>query len=62
MTKVDEKITGANKRPFMPGHHIFDGVLILHEVLYELRVRKQQGFILTLDFGKVYDIVSCNFS
>jgi len=62
LTKVDEKITRANKRPFMPGHHMLDGVLILHEFLCELRVRKQQGIILKLDFGKAYDNVSCKLA
>lgn len=39
----------------MPGHHIVDGVLILHEVLCELRARKQQIIVLKLNFGKAYE-------
>jgi hypothetical protein len=38
-----------------------EGVVILQEVLHELRVSKKSGFILKLDFEKAYDKVSWNF-
>jgi hypothetical protein len=37
--------------------YILEGVIILHEILHELRVKRMQGVILKLDFEKTYDKV-----
>lgn len=31
------------------------GVMILHEILHEIKRRKQMGVVLKLDFEKAYD-------
>jgi hypothetical protein len=40
---------------FIKGRCLHEGVLALHEIFHELRVRKQRGLILKLDFEKAYD-------
>ena len=61
LTPVAAKVIGESQTAFIPGRHILDGVLILHEVLHELRSKKKQGIILKLDFEKAYDKVSWSF-
>ena len=41
----------ANQSSFVPGRHILDGVVVLHETLHELR-RQKEGIVLKLDFEK----------
>jgi hypothetical protein len=36
-------------------------VVILHEILHDLRVTKTRGIVLKLDFEKAYDKVNWNF-
>jgi len=61
LTKVATKVIGENQTAFVPGRFILDGVVILHEVLHELRRKKKQGIILKLDFEKTYDKVRWSF-
>ena len=37
------------------------GVLTLHEVMHETKIRKEVGVILKLDFEKAYDKVCWDF-
>jgi hypothetical protein len=41
----------------MPGRHILEGVVILHEIIHELHRKKLDGVLLKLDFEKAYDKV-----
>ena len=36
-------------------------VIILHEVIHELKTSKRQGLIMKIDFEKAYDKVRCDF-
>ena len=47
---VINKIISEAQTAFIPGRYILDGVLIVHEILHELRVRKKKGIILKFDF------------
>jgi hypothetical protein len=38
-----------------------DGVMILHEIVHDVKVRKKDGVILKLDFEKAYDKISWEF-
>jgi hypothetical protein len=38
-----------------------DGVLSLHEILHETKIKKRDGVILKLDFEKAYDKISWSF-
>jgi mannosylglycoprotein endo-beta-mannosidase len=61
LTPWADKLISRNKTAFIPGRYILEGVVILHEILHELRVKKLQGIILKLDFEKAYDKVRWNF-
>jgi hypothetical protein len=61
LTPWADKLISRNKTTFIPGRYILEGVVILHEILHELRVKKLQGIILKLDFEKAYDKVRWNF-
>jgi hypothetical protein len=58
LTKVATKIISENQTAFIPGRHILDGALILHEALHQLKVTKKKGIILKLDLEKAYDKVN----
>jgi hypothetical protein len=45
----------------MPGRHILEGVVILHETIHELYRKKMDGVLLKLDFEKAYDKVKWCF-
>jgi hypothetical protein len=38
-----------------------DGILALHKILHDTRVRKKDGLILKLDFEKAYDKLNWDF-
>jgi hypothetical protein len=57
LTPWVDKLISRNQTAFIPGRYILEGVVILHEILHELRVKKLQGIILKLDFEKAYDKV-----
>jgi hypothetical protein len=46
---------------FMPGRHILEGVLLLHETIHELHHKKLDGVLLKIDFEKAYDKVNWSF-
>ena len=45
----------------MPGRHILEGVVVLHETLHELHSKKLDGVLLKIDFEKAYDKVNWGF-
>jgi hypothetical protein len=61
LTPFTDKVISENQTAFIPGRYILEGVIILHETLHELRVKKMQGVILKLDFEKAYDKVRWSF-
>jgi hypothetical protein len=40
---------------FIKGMQIHDGIVVIEEVLHELRVKKILGIVLKLDFEKAYE-------
>jgi hypothetical protein len=58
LTTVVDKVVSKYQTAFIPGRNILEGVIILQEVLHELRVTKKSGVTLKLDFEKAYDKVS----
>jgi hypothetical protein len=61
LTSVISKVINEAQTTFIPGRFILDGVLVVHEILHDLRVKKKRGIILKLDFKKAYDKVNWNF-
>jgi hypothetical protein len=63
-TKLDpiaNRIISPNQTAFIKGRFILDGVLALHEIVHELKVKRQGCLLLKLDFEKAYDRVNWNF-
>jgi hypothetical protein len=58
---IAEKIIRPTQIAFMPGRHILEGVVILHETIHELHRKKMDGVLLKLDFKKAYDKVEWSF-
>jgi hypothetical protein len=46
---------------FIKGRYIMDGVLSLHEIIHEVKQKKQNGVIFKVDFEKAYDKVNWKF-
>lgn len=61
ITKIVHKVISETQTAFIPSRQILDGVVILHEVLHELKSSNQAGIILKLDFEKAYDKVQWQF-
>lgn len=61
LTTVVGKVVSSSQTAFIPGRNILEGVVILQEVLHDLRSSKSTGIILKLDFEKAYDKVSWGF-
>lgn len=58
LTTVIDKVISPFQSAFIPGRNILEGVVILQEVLHELRVTKSSRVIIKLDFEKAYDKVN----
>jgi hypothetical protein len=50
VTQVAEKVIRPTQMAFMPGRHILEGVLVLHETIHELHRKKMDGVLLKIDF------------
>jgi hypothetical protein len=61
LTPYADKLISKTQTTFILGRYILEGVVILHEILHEVRSQKSQGIILKLDFGKAYDKVHWGF-
>ena len=61
ITEVADKVIRQPQTTFMPGRHILEGVLILHETIHELDRKKMDGVLLKIDFEKAYDKVQWPF-
>lgn len=61
LVPVAQKIIDKNQTGFIKGRNILGGVVVVHEVLHELRSSKKKGVILKIDFEKAYDRVNWNF-
>jgi hypothetical protein len=63
-TKLDpiaHRIISPNQTAFIKGRFILDGILALHEIVHEVKARKQGCILLKLDFEKAYDRVNWSF-
>jgi hypothetical protein len=61
LTPFADKLISRSQTTFILGRFILEGVVILHEILHDLRVSKSKGMILKLDFEKAYDKVNWGF-
>jgi hypothetical protein len=57
LTPYAGKLINETQTTFIPRRYILEGVVVLHEIFHEIRVKKLKEIILELDFEKVYDKV-----
>jgi hypothetical protein len=58
---VVQRIISKNQSGFIKGRNVLEGVVVLHEVLHELKKSKRKGLLLKIDFEKAYDRVRWSF-
>ena len=61
VSEVASKVIRPSQTAFMPGRHILEGVVVLHETIHELHRKKMDGVIFKIDFEKAYDKVKWSF-
>jgi hypothetical protein len=61
VAKVAHSVVRPTQTAFMPGRHILEGVVVLHETIHELHRKKMDGVLLKIDFEKAYDKVRWDF-
>jgi hypothetical protein len=50
LDKVMGKIINRSQSGFLKDRNIMDGILALHEILHDTRIKKKDGLVLELDF------------
>jgi hypothetical protein len=61
ITGIAHKVIKPTQSAFMPGRHILEGVVVLHEIIHELHRKKMDGVLFKIDFEKAYDKVNWPF-
>jgi hypothetical protein len=61
LAPLAHRIIDRNQNAFIRGRALHEGVLALHEIAHELRMKKLGGLLLKLDFEKAYDRVNWDF-
>jgi hypothetical protein len=61
VSQIAHKIVRPTQTAFMPGRHILEGVVVLHETIHELHRKKMDGILFKIDFEKAYDKVKWSF-
>jgi hypothetical protein len=61
ITGIAPKVIKPTQSAFMPGRHILEGVVILHETIHELHTKKMNGVLFKIDFEKAYDKIKWLF-
>ena len=55
------KIINKCQMGFIKGRNILDGIMNLHKILHDTKVKKKDGLVLKLYFEKAYDKISWQF-
>jgi hypothetical protein len=58
LTTVIDKVISPFQIAFIPSRNILEGIVILREVMHDLRSSNSAGVFIKLDFEKTYDKVS----
>jgi hypothetical protein len=61
LMEVAGDMISESQTTFIRGRNILDGVLVLHEVVHELRVKRHCGILLKIYFEKAYVKVNWEF-
>jgi hypothetical protein len=60
-SEVAQKVIRPTQTAFIPGRHILEGVVVLHETIHEIHKKKLDGVLFKIDFEKAYDKVKWPF-
>lgn len=55
LAHIAHSVVQHTQTAFMPGGHILERVVVLHEMLHEIHTKKIDGVIFNVDFEKAYD-------
>jgi hypothetical protein len=55
------RIINKSQNAFIKRRNIMNGIMCLHEILHDTRVKKKDGVTLKLDFEKAYDKINWIF-
>jgi hypothetical protein len=58
LEKIMGKIINKCQFRFIKNRNITYGVMVLHEILHDIKIKKKDGIILKLDFEKAYDKIN----
>ena len=61
LAPVAHAIINPCQTGFIKGRYILEGIVVVHEVLHEIRCTKGSGILLKLDFENAYDRVDWEF-
>ncbi|GKV29018.1 hypothetical protein SLEP1_g37997 [Rubroshorea leprosula] len=61
LKKVLVGIVGEQQMAFLSGRQLMDGVVIVNEVIDEVKKKRKEAFLFKIDFEKAYDKVSWRF-
>ena len=61
LTQITHSVVQHFQTAFMPDKNILEGVVVLHETLHEIHMKKLDGVVFKVDFEKAYDKVKCPF-
>ena len=61
VSSIVHKVIEPTQSAFIPGRNILEGVVILHETIHEMKLKKLDGVIFKIDFEKAYDKVNWSF-
>jgi hypothetical protein len=61
ISEVADSVVKPTQTAFMPGRHILEGVVVLHETIHKLHRKKMNGVLLNIDFEKAYAMVNWSF-
>jgi mannosylglycoprotein endo-beta-mannosidase len=61
ITGIAPKVIRPTQTAFIPGRHILEGVVVLHETIHELHRKNMDGVLFKIDFEKAYDKVKWSF-
>jgi hypothetical protein len=61
LSPIAHSTVDRNETTFIKDQCLHEGLLALHEIAHEVRVKKLKGVLFKLDFEKSYDRVNCGF-
>lgn len=61
LSPIMHKVISPSQSAFIKGRFVLDGIVCSHELVHDIRCRKNNAIILKLDFEKAYDSVCWPF-